>query len=148
MSVVVDLVLAKRPIAPLVFAVVVALPADPADVADPEPDPDPETDPETVGAAEVRKGAEPLAVDAAGETALGEDVEASVIEVEVVMEEELEEELPPAMTMPEPARVEAEGEVDAVVAVGAAEEAEEEEEPPVMVNLGEMLPESPRSAMI
>lgn len=120
----------KRDIAPLVVVVVVVGAAEL--VPEPECDPEFEAEPDgsveaTVGAVGVRRGAEVVAVEATGVAALGEDaetVESVVVAVEL---------LPLAMPTLVP-----------VVVVAAPEEAE----PPVMVNMGEMLPESPRTRII
>lgn len=101
-------------------------------VPEPECDPELEAEPDgsveaTVGADGVTSGAEVVAVEATGVAALGEDaetIESVVVAVEL---------LPLAMPTLVP-----------VVVVAAPEEAE----PPVMVNMGEMLPESPRTRII
>lgn len=122
----------KRDIAPLVVVVVVLGAAEL--VPEPECDPELEAEPDgsveaTVGAVGVTSGAEVVAVEATGVAALGEDaetIESVVVAVETV-------ELPP-LAMP----------TLVLVVVAAPEEAE----PPVMVNMGEMLPESPRTRII
>lgn len=114
--------------APLVVPAVV-VEVDPELVAEPEEAEPDESVTETVGRDdEVPSGPVPDSDVAAGEVTVGEDAEELVVEVTTTL-------------------LASEDAVDAVVdaAEDGEDETAEDEEPPVIVNFGEMFPESPRT---